>query len=504
MLAPTFHSHSHPVAPLILSLDIGTSSVRAMLFDAHAHVIPGTAAQIKYAARTTPAGGNEFDADTVRRDAERVIDETLARAGELANQVVAVASDSLVSNVLGVDESGNAVTPAYTYADTRCASQVDELRAQFDERATQQRVGTLFHTSYLPARLIWLARNLPQTFRFAKYWMSLGEYFYWNWTGARACSYSVAAWTGLLNRRALNWDAELIRQLPIAAEQLSPLVDHTHPVGALRAEYATRWAALRHAKFFPTLGDGAAANVGSGCVDATRIALTIGTSSAMRIAYPRGAAEIPFGLWSYSVTRELELLGGALSEGGMLYDWMNDTLRTDPATRGDAQVATLAPDAHGLTVLPFLAGERAPNWNAHARAAIVGLSLNTQPAEILRAGMESIAYRLGLIFGLLRGAIPDARQVIASGGALMKSPVWTQIIADTLGVPVIAAAEPEATSRGNALLALKALGVIGALADLPAQTGAVYEPDAARHEIYARAMERQNALYDKLVRQVNT
>jgi gluconokinase len=160
----------------------------------------------------------------------------------------------------------------------------------------------------------------------------------------------------------------------------------------------------------------------------------------------------------------------------------------------------MSPDTHGLTVLPFLAGERAPNWNADARAAIIGLSLHTRPIEILRAGLEAIAYRLGLIFESLREVAPNATQVIASGGALMKSPTWIQIIADVLGVPVIASAENEATSRGAALLALKALGIIASLDELPAQTGATYQPDPARHAIYARALERQIWLYNAVIR----
>ncbi len=483
----------------ILTLDIGTSSTRAMLFDEQARAVPDSEAQFKYEMHTTPDGGVEADADTLLACAERAMDDLLAQAGARAHHIVAVASDSLVSNVLGVDADGRAVTPVFTYADTRNARQVAELRARLDERATHQRVGTLFHSSYLPARFLWLARNRADEFKRVKYWMSLGEYFLWRWTGERACSYSVASWTGLLNRQKLDWDEELIAQLPITRSQLSPLVDHDHNVGALHGEYAKRWSALRAAKFFPTIGDGATANLGSGCVDPLRIALTIGTSSAMRVTYPRGTRPIPWGLWSYSVSRDLELLGGALSEGGNLFAWMNETLRLD--TQVEHILAAMQPDAHGLTVLPFLAGERAPNWNANARAAIIGLSLSTRPIDILRAGLEAIAYRLGLIFQLVRDVVPGASTVIASGGALMNSPAWIQIIADTLGVPVIASAEPEATSRGTALLALKALGIIQSLNDLPAQIGAVFTPDAARHEIYARAMERQKWLYNQIVMQ---
>lgn len=503
-----------------------------MLFDAQARAVPGIKAQVKYEIRATPDGGVEANADEMRACAERAIDELLTKAGARANHIAAIASDSLVSNVLGVDAAGRAVTPVFTYADTRCARQVTELRAQFDERATHQRVGTLFHTSYLPARFLWLARERADEFARARRWMSLGEYFLFRWTGQRACSYSVAAWTGLLNRHGepLAWDSELLAALPITVDQLSPLVDHDHNVGGLRGEYAQRWSALRSAKWFPTVGDGATANLGSGCVDASCIALTIGTSSAMRVVYgqkggkdrergrqgegenspalplshspalARSLAEIPRGLWSYRVTHDRELIGGALSEGGNLFSWLQQIMQFEPATDFERELAALEPDAHGLTVLPFLAGERAPNWNADARAAIIGLGLSTRPVEILRAGLEAIAYRLGLIFELLRGVAPNARKVIASGGALMHSPVWTQIIADTLGVPVIASAEDEATSRGTALLALKALGVIDSLNDLPAQTGALFAPDPARHAIYARALERQKWLYNAVVR----
>jgi gluconokinase len=346
-----------------------------------------------------------------------------------------------------------------------------------------------------------LAHERADLMQRARYWMTLGEFFLLHWTGRRACSYSAAAWTGLLDRQKLVWDAELIAQLPITQDQLSPLVDHD-TFGSLRSEYAARWPALKDAAWLPAVGDGAAANMGSGCIDASRMALTIGTSSAMRVTKPCEGSHpsqgLPRGLWSYRVTRDRELVGGALSEGGNLYGWMRSVFHLDES-QIELELAALQPDAHGLTMLPFLAGERAPNWNADARGAITGISLKTEPIEILRAGLESIAYRLGLVFQLLRGMAPNAQQVVASGGALMNSPTWLQIIADTLGVPVIASAEIEATSRGTALLALKALSVIDSLDKLPAELGTTYHPDAARHEIYASAMERQKKLYNAVV-----
>lgn len=497
------HTAHDPDHSLVLTLDLGTSSLRAMLFDTRAHALPGAGVQIKYAMDTTSDGGVETDADRMLQTAERAIDEMLAQAGGRAADIAAVAPDTLASTLLGVDGQGRAVTPLYTYADSRGAREVDQLRARFDGETTHQRVGTLFHTSYLPARLLWLAHERAESFTRAQFWMSLGEYLLFRWTGRRACSYSIASWTGLLNRQRLEWDAELLAALPVRADMLSPLVDHDEPVGTLRDEYASRWPALASARWFPAVADGAAANVGSGCIDATRAALTIGTSSAMRVVVPAPSSsgemmQVPGGLWAYRVARERELVGGALSEGGNLFAWMENALRLDDVKDIEKELAALAPDAHGLVLLPFLAGERAPDWVATARGAIAGLSLNTRPIEILRAGMEAIAYRLSLVFLLLRGVAPDARALVASGGALMKSPVWIQIIADTLAMPIIASAEPEATSRGTALLALKASGVIKSLEDLPADLGMTYLPDREKHEIYALAAERQKKLYNSL------
>ena len=149
-LAP--HASAGVLNPkFVLALDLGTSSVRAMLFDANARAVPGIEKQEKFEVRTTPDGGHEIDADEMLGYAESVIDDVLAKSDSLAIHIAALASDSLVSNILGVDEHGRAVTPVFTYADTRNARQVDELRAKFDEHATHQRVGTMFHSSYLPA-----------------------------------------------------------------------------------------------------------------------------------------------------------------------------------------------------------------------------------------------------------------------------------------------------------------------------------------------------------------
>ena len=166
----------------------------------------------------------------------------------------------------------------------------------------------------------------------------------------------------------------------------------------------------------------------------------------------------------------------------------------------EAAVGALEPDAHGLTILPFWAGERSPGWGDDARGAIVGLRLSTTPVEIRRAVLEAIALRFLAIDGALRKAVPGAQAVIATGGALLGSPVWLQILADALGRPVLASLEPEASSRGVALLAAEALGWLpSGLEALSPPVGPVYEPRPAYTERYQAAAARQAHFYEALI-----
>jgi gluconokinase len=208
---------------------------------------------------------------------------------------------------------------------------------------------------------------------------------------------------------------------------------------------------------------------------------------------------VPAGLWCYRVDRRRALLGGATSEGGNVYGWMQDTLKLGEPGAIERALAQLPPDGHGLTVLPFLAGERSPGWAGDVRATISGLGLNTTPIEMLRAGLEAVAYRFALIFESLATSNAPDTKIIASGGSLLNSPTWMQIIADTLGHAILASDEPEATSRGAALLALESLGAIPTIESLPANTSTVYTPDSANHELYRTAIERQRALYKQLI-----
>jgi len=486
--------------PLILAIDIGTSSVRAALFDRLGRAVQGIEARQKHELRTSAEGASEVDPDALLELVFTCLDGAVSRAGDLGGKIRGVAACTFVNNILGVDKNDRAVTPLTTYADTRADAEVAGLKADFDETAVHDRTGCRFHPSYLPARFRWLARTQPDLFRRVTRFISIGEYLELKLFGETAVTYSVASWTGLLNRSRLEWDRELLAALPVKVEQLSALTDVSASRRGLRPDFAARWPILRDLPWFPAVGDGAAANIGSGCVSPARVALTVGTTSALRVVLTQNLDHLPSGLWCYRVDGRRSLLGGALSEGGNVFAWMRATLQLENLSVLETSLADLEPDTHGLTILPFLAGERAPGWAGYARATIHGLTLATTSLDILRAGLEAVAYRIALVFELLHPALSAGPQVVASGGALLHSPTWLRILTDVLDRPVSVFGAQEASGRGTALLALEALGALANLEQAPDLIRAVYQPEASNHARYRRAMERQRALYEKLVK----
>jgi gluconokinase len=490
--------------PVILVIDVGSSSTRAIFFDSAAQSIPGAVSQIPVSFNTTTDGGVTVDAGVLFSKIVESIDQLLKTNPNLATNVLGVASDTFVGNILGVDRDYQPITPVYTYADTRNAADVTELKSDLGVNgATEahQRTATLLHTSYAPARLKWVERTEPELYRKVEHWITFGEYLLWRLFGKKGTSFSVASWNGLLNFKTLEWDKDWLSYLNIKESQLSPLTDLDKPLVGLKSPWAERWQALKGVPWFPTIGDGAAANIGSGCDNPDRIALTLGTTGAMRVVLnPSTVEKIPAGLWCYRVDRNRCLLGGATTEGGNLFAWMSRTLQLPPADQVEKELATAAPCAHGLSILPFVAGERAPGWNENAKANIQGITLNTKPIEIVQAGLESVAYRFAVIYQRIFQHLPKStsRQIVVGGGSMLGSPAWTQIFADVLGEPLITLLEKENTSRGLALLALEKLGLIQKTSDLAPELGTVFKPNLKNHQIHKAAIEKQVEIYNKI------
>ncbi len=496
----TVPSNTPSPTPYVLAIDIGSSSIRATVYDARADVVPGLSVATPHSTPTTPDGGAADDATALTDVVERTIDELLALAGDSASDIVAVGLDTFVGNLLGLNENGRPTTPVYTYADTRSLEEVAQMRRDLDAVDVHQRTGVTLHTAYAPARLLWVARNHRQAWEDTVRWTDFATYLYGRWFDRdAACSSSVASWSGLLNRHTQDWDETLLEYTGISADRLPKLADYGDPMQGLAPQYASRWPALSDIPFCLAVGDGAAANVGEGCASPGSTALTVGTTGAVRAGVPIPLPEVPRGLSVYNLSRNRILLGGAVTDAGGLFAWMSDTLNVpDPATL-ESELAALSPDGHGLTVLPFLRGERSPGWLDDARGAVIGLRASTTPAQIVRAGLESVAYRFTLIADRLSTVVSPGPEIVVGGGAAQRSPTWLQMFADVLDRTVVESGEPETTSRGGAILALESAGVIGSLDDLPARRGRRYTPNPASTEAYRTGLEQHHALYHSLL-----
>ena len=497
---------------LILVIDLGSSSVRASAYGTDAERLEGASAS----RPAHQAADGTFDPHTLTQLTEEVVGECLAlvRRRPREFRFIGVAWTSFAMSLLGVDRDGLPVTPVYTYADARSGPYADALRRELEAEGvladTCKRTGTPVHTAYALPQLLRLAAEEPDRLAQVACWQTIASHLLGRWQGrARApISSSEAGWTGLLDRGALSWDEELVERVGIDRAQLPPVNDYANTFAGLVEPWAARWSELAQTPFFLAVGDGAGANLGSGCEDNRRIALTIGTTGAMRVVIPAGAEgsnaasaqtqapEVPDGLWSYPIDSKRWLVGGSLTDGGSLYSWLHEILAVEDANELLAEAARLKPDEHGLTILPFLRGERAPGWATNATLTISGMTPATTPVHIQRAALEAVAFRFRLIFDRLRPHLAPDSEIVASGGALQENALWRQILADVLQTPVRFVDVDEATSRGAAVLALQALGLPQ---PPPPPTVHSATPNREAGPLYERALARQEGLYRQVI-----
>jgi gluconokinase len=422
-----------------------------------------------------------------------VLDQLVSAAGPLVEQVAAGGVSCFLHSIVGLDGAGHPITPVLSWADTTSAAAAAALRKTVDPVAVHAETGAPVHASYWPARILRLQGEQPAIRR----WSGLPELVAETLAGRPVISRSMASGTGLLERVSGTWSAGLLEQLGINRGDLPEIMGDDEPIGRLSATASRRWPKLAQVSWFAAWGDGACGNVGLSADGPGKAALMVGTSGAMRAVIADPAATVPTGLFAFRLGGGT-LMGGQLSEGGGLLAWAGQLLRRSRASLERA-AAELSPDAHGLTVLPYLLGERGLGYHDGARAALTGLGPGTDAAAIYRALLESIAYSFAAVDERLSLALLGAPQIVASGGALTRSPLLAQVIADCVGRDIALAPALEASRRGAALLALRGSGLLDELDEVhPLRTRAVrHDPDRAAR--YRSARTRQEALYSSVL-----
>jgi gluconokinase len=480
----------------IAALDIGTSSTRALLFEDARHT--GRHASVEYALISEEPGAAELDPMQVTS----AVVECIARLAEGGQTVDAVALSSAMHSLIAVDANGAPLTRAITWADNRAAEAAQALKDSDASEAIYAATGVPQHPMSPLAKLIWLREARPDIYARATHFVSIMEFVCHRLFGTWQVDHGIASPSGLFNLATRQWDADALAAAGVKQEQLSPLV----PPGTVLRGLAPAYASGMHLKadtpFVLCGADGCLANLGAGTLAGgpvtamRRAVLTIGTSGAFRMTVDRPATDHAMRSFCYALAEKQYVIGGATNGGGLPMRWLRDNfpqLRTgvqyeDPYMALAQIAAQAVPGANGLLFHPYLAGERAPLWNAQARASFIGLNFQHGVPQMVRAVMEGILFNLAMILDVLE-ELGGACNEILAGGGFARSDFWLQMAADLFGRPLIVADNPETTAQGAALMAFTALGgapnLAAAAALLPPATRRI-EPDPETHAIYAQ------------------
>ena len=488
---------------LIAAVDIGTSSTRALLFeDAR---FTGVARSIEYALSAPEPGAAELVPVVVMAALTSCL---YGLSRDAPAPIECVALSSAMHSLLAADAAGKPLMAAHTWADNRPTAQAARLKAGAGAQALYAQTGVPIHPMSPLTKLLWLREHRPAVFATAARFVSLKEWICHALFGRWIVDDAIASASGLYCLAARDWSDAALAAAGIGRERLSTVA---RPQTILRGLAPATAAALGLRPETPfVLGgsDGCLANLGAGLLAGgtrRRAVLTIGTSGALRMAVDRPAPDAAMRTFCYALGKDEFVIGGATNGGGLPLRWLRDAfpqlrLGTTPAPPGQpadpytvlADIARAAPaGSGGLLFHPYLAGERAPLWNADARASFIGLDFSHGPSHLVRAVMEGVLFNLAMILEVLEELAGGPVDEIIAGGGFAHSDFWLQMAADLFGRPLWVAENPETTAQGAALVALAAMGRV---AGLPAAVAMLppphrrFLPDANNHALYRELM----------------
>lgn len=476
-----------------IGLDLGTTGCKAVAVGEDGRVIQ--TAKGNYPLVRLEQGQAEQDARAVYEAARGALQELSAK---LEIPTCALALSGAMHSLLAVDAAGNPLAPAMTWADVRPGSELRDLHAHFDPINAYRRTGCPLQTPFHPAKIAWLRIHRPEVFRAAKRFVAIKDYVAFRLTGRWATDASLASTTGLRNLEAQDWDAELLELVGIDESRLCEVIDSLETHGEITERAAEETGLPQGLRVAAGGSDGALANLGAGVIEPGASVITVGTSAALRRAVAEPLLDPLARTWCYRLSRRHLLAGGAINNAGLLLEWLRDTAyrEFDRAAGFEAlltEAAGVSPGADGLTVLPYLTGERSPHWDASLEFTLHGARLRHTRADIARAALESIAFCLA-----------DIRTITGTGaikltGGITRSRSWMQTLSDVLESPLEPVDAADASAIGAATIARANLTdqSLEACAIPPAR-GAVIEPEPRHFAALREAHARFHGLFAQL------
>jgi xylulokinase len=490
-----------------IGIDLGTTRVKLLALDEDGSVLGVTMAS--YATESRRAGYAEQNPERWWDAVRLAMSELLSRPALRGQSVEALGLTGQMHGAVFLDGLGAPVRPALIWSDGRAESETAEIEARIPREELVARTGNRSNVSFTAPKIMWVARNEPETFARTRWVVQPKDALRFRLTGEVAGDVSDASATLLFDLRARAWAADLCARLDIDATRLPPLSESEARAGELRGEAAR------------ALGLPAGITVAVGGADAPAAALGLGLG---READAHGAVLISLGTGGQVLAPTAEpridpagrlhglchvvpgqwcVMAAILSAAAAL-DWIVRLLRPDDpnAVRELLAAATKVPaGSDGLLFLPYLRGERTPHFDPAARGAMVGLRISHGPPEMTRAVLEGVALALAEGMDLMKGVGVQPTSGVVAGGGVNR--LWQQIIADVLDMPVALGATEHGSARGAALLGAVAAGILPSTSQgtppLPADTR-VMEPDPAHRQVYADLSATYRELYSRLPR----
>jgi glycerol kinase len=452
--------------PLILALDQGTTSTRAILFDAHGRAL---AEAVRPLEQFYPDDGwVEHDAEAIFQACVEVMQEVVRKAARNFDDVAAIGITNQRETVVVWDKAtGRPIHRAIVWQDRRTADICERLRASGKEPRTTEITGLLLDPYFSGTKIAWILDDVAGARARAKAGELLAgtidAWVIWRLTSGRvhASDATNASRTLLFDIHRQAWSDEMGELLNVPLNILPDVLDCTGDFGATDESLFGRAIPIRG-----VAGDQQAALMGQGCIHPGEMKATYGTGCFLLL----NTGETPAPSRSRLLTtvaarvggRTTYALEGAIFIAGAAIQWLNEGLRVDGGPQEVERLAASARDDHGVVLVPAFTGLGAPWWDAKARGAIFGLTRDSGAAEIAQAAFDACALQTRDLIEAMRADAPDA---LAQGaemridGGMSRSAWFSQRLADLTGVNVCRATYLETTALGAALFAGVGVGI---------------------------------------------
>ena len=470
---------------LLIGLDVGTTATKALLFDLEGRVL--AAASRGYGLSTPRPGWVEQDPEEIWRAVVETL-HSLSQAVGPHDRIVALGQSSQGGTTIPVDANGRALYPAFSWMDQRAAEEAAAVEARWGAEFIRTTTGWSLFSGLPLQHIAWFRRRCPGEFAATRYFLFVNDFIGRRLTGQLCMNPSDASITQLMNLATGDWDARLLEMAGVRRDQLSPIRPSGAAVGSLTAGAAAATGLPRETLLVNGAHDQYCAAVGTGVIQPGRMLLSCGTAWVL-LAVPQS---LELGLASGMAISRHAIAGrwGAIrSLGGVgsSMEWLVDNVWGGAGAQAgnaagkigrqelyellNAAAARVPPGSEGVLFLP-LAGGQAAGFGP-ARGGFVNLSLRHSRDHMTRAVMEGTAFELRWAVEQMRAAGIEVAELTMVGGAA-KSPIWPQIVADVLCVPVTAPAVVDAAACGAAILAGAGAGLLsdGAAGAVAWRTGA--------------------------------